>query len=115
MPPPCPGPKPAPLPEPMHPPEPEPIPPPEPVPFEGGPSLAKGSPQTGMLLFGNCTSGGPIKVGSINSLGFGLFTTAAVGTNCRGENLGALPLRAGVGARSPPPPPPSILCCSHPP
>src|SRR5690348_17341164 len=101
MPPPSPGPKPAPLPEPTAPPEPDPIPPPEPGPFEGGPILASGSPQTGRLLFGNATSGGPISVGSISSLGLGLFTTAAGGTNCRGENFGARPLLAGVGDRSP--------------
>src|SRR6266480_3675659 len=109
MPPPLPGPKPAPSPEPIPPPLPEPIPPPEPGPFEGGPSLASGSPQTGILLLGICRSGGPIRVGSISSFGFGLFTTAAGGTNCFGENFGARPLLAGVGDRSPPPPPPCIV------
>src|SRR5439155_10034293 len=108
MPPPSPGPKPAPFPDPTPPPEPDPMPPPEPGPFEGGPILASGSPQTFMLLLGNWTSGGPIRVGSISSLGFGLLTTAAGGTNCRAANFGARPLLAGVGDRSPPPPPP---CC----
>src|SRR2546430_719123 len=93
----------------MPPPLPEPMPPPEPGPFEGGPSLARGSPQTGMLLFGSCRSGGPIRVGSISSFGFGLFTTAAGGTNWRGENFGARPLLAGNGERSPPPPPPCMV------
>src|SRR5882672_7026121 len=76
IPPPSPGPKPAPLPEPIPPPEPDPMPPPDPVPFDGGPSLANGSPHTGILLFGIWTSGGPIRVGSIRSFGLGLFTTA---------------------------------------
>src|SRR5271154_67727 len=110
MPPPSPGPRPPPLPEPMPPPDPEPIPPPEPGPFEGGPSLAIGSPQIGILLLGTTRSGGPISVGSISSFGFGLFITWAGGTNCRGENFGARPLLAGVGDRSPPPPPPCMVC-----
>src|SRR5262245_40218355 len=109
MPPPSPGPNPAPFPDPIPPPEPDPIPPPDPGPFEGGPNFASGSPQTGILLFGNCTSGGPIRVGSISSFGFGLFTTAAGGTNWRGENFGARPLLAGRGDLSPPPPPPCIV------
>src|SRR5262249_5530001 len=106
MPPPSPGPKPAPFPDPTPPPEPDPMPPPEPGPFDGGPILASGSPQTFMLLLGIWTSGGPIKVGSISSLGLGLFTTAAGGTNWRAANFGARPLLAGRGDRSPPPPPP---------
>src|SRR5579872_5168614 len=111
MPPPSPGPKPPPLPEPIPPPEPDPIPPPEPGPFEGGPSLASGSPHMFiLLLLGTVKSGGPINVGSISSLGFGLLTTCAGGTNCRGENFGARPLLAGSGDRSPPPPPPCIVC-----
>src|SRR5438874_695440 len=109
MPPPSPGPKPAPLPDPTPPPEPDPMPPPDPGPFDGGPILASGSPQTGILLFGSWTSGGPIRVGSISNLGFGLFTTAAGGTNCLAANLGACPLLAGNGDRSPPPPPPCIV------
>src|SRR5574341_79020 len=105
MPPPSPGPKPAPLPDPTPPPEPEPIPPPEPGPLEGGPILASGSPYWSMLTCETGTSGGMIRVGSITSLGLGLFTTAMGGVNCLSDSRGRRPLLAGRGDRSPPPPP----------
>ena len=49
-------------------------------------------------------------LGSIMSLGLGLFTITIGGVNCFREALGSLPLGAGSGERSPPPPPPCIAC-----
>src|ERR1051325_9352656 len=100
-PPPSPGPKPPPLPEPTPPPEPEPMPPPEPGPFDGGPILASGSPHTFMFTLGSGEFSGAMMVGSISSLGFGLFTTAIGGVNCRSDGRGSFPLLAGSGDRSP--------------
>src|SRR5512132_2163313 len=91
-----PGPNPGPSSGPIPPLFPEPIPPLDPVPFDGGPSFASGSPHTAIVLFGVCTSGGPIRVGSISSLGLALLTTTAGGTNCRAANFGARPLLAGA-------------------
>src|SRR5690349_18706726 len=91
-PPPSPGPKPPPLPEPTPPPEPEPMPPPEPGPFDGGPILASGSPHTFMFTLGSGEFSGAMMVGSISSLGFGLFTTAIGGVNCRSDGRGSFPL-----------------------
>src|SRR5260221_10456971 len=61
-----------------------------------------------MFTLGNTVSGGATIVGSMMSLGFGLFTTTMGGVNCFKEGLGSLPLGAGRGERSPPPPPPPI-------
>ena len=60
----------------------------EPGPLEGGPSLAKGSPYCAMFTFGRLTSGGAMMLGSMMSLGLGLFTTAMGGVNCRSETFG---------------------------
>src|SRR5471030_3200699 len=109
MPPPSPGPKPGPVPIPMPPPLPDPMPPPDPGPFDAAPILPKGSPYCSGFTFGSCTSGGPMRVGSMASFGSRLATTAIGGVNCFSANLGARPRNAGNSDRSPPPPPPDVL------
>src|SRR5580704_7611176 len=97
VPPPSPGPKPPPVPLPIPPPSPEPIPPPPPGPFDIFTVDASGSPKLFKLLFATFKSGGPSRLGSIGSFGFGFLIVAEGGVNCVIANFGARPLVAGIG------------------
>src|SRR6516164_1592759 len=109
VPPPSPGPRPPPLPLPIPPPSPVPMPPPPPGPFDMVTEAARGSPKLDRFGLATFNSGGPSRVGSIGSLGFGFLMTAVGGVNWVIAKRGALPLVAGCGERSPPPPPPPAL------
>src|SRR5260370_28723431 len=109
VPPPSPGPSPPPEPLPIPPPSPVPMPPPPPGPLDMFTVEARGSPKLESAGLATFTFGRPSNVGSAGSLGSGFLMVADGGVNCVQANLGALPLVAGNGERSPPPPPPPAL------